>query len=139
VSNTRLQMQGLTELITALRHLPEELTTDAADIVAGAAEHAQREVQTAYPEGPTGNLKRGVVREQNKSKFTTAAIVRSRAKHAWLFEKGSVQRQTATGANRGRMPEAPADKQMIPIVIRNRRRMVDQLKDLVRTAGFIVD
>ena len=32
-------------------------------------------------------------------------------------------RRTDKGANRGRMPEAPADQRMIPIVIRRRRAM----------------
>lgn len=137
--SVRLQMQGLTEFQQALRQLPEELTDEASAIVQAHAEDAQQRIQRAYTEGPTGNLRRGVVKESYKSRFTTNAIVRSRAKHAWLYEKGSQPRRTATGANRGRMPEAPEANRMIPIVIRKRKQMVEALKGLVRRAGFQVD
>lgn len=140
MSNSRLTFTGLTEFKTALRNLPVELTAEGGDIVAGAAERAQRETQAVYPEGPTGNLRRRVTREQgSQSKFGASFSVRSRAPHAHIFEKGTGMRQTAKGANRGRMPEADASQQMIPVVIRNRRLMFDKLKDLVRRAGFQVE
>jgi hypothetical protein len=139
VSNNRVQWQGLTEFRTALRHLPEELTGEATDIVDGTSDSAHREIAAGYPQGPTGNLRRGVSRERQPSKFGASAIVRSRARHSHIFEKGTGQRQTRNGANRGSMPEAPREQQMIPVVIKYRRRMFESLKDLVRRAGFIVE
>lgn len=133
-----LQMNGLTELYRDLRRLPTDLADEAGTIVIAHAELAERQIETGYPEGPTGNLRRGVTTEKNRSKFGSSAIVRSRAKHAFIFEKGTVGRRTSKGYNRGRMPEANVAQQMIPKVIRARRRMVEALKDLVRRAGFEV-
>jgi hypothetical protein len=137
----RIQWQGLTEFKTALRNLPEELTDEGGDIVATASERAQRETQSGYPQGPTGNLRARVTREQESasSKFGASFRVRSGAPHSYIFENGTRTRQTAKGANRGRMPEAAESQKMIPVVIRNRRVMFERLKDLVRKAGFQVD
>lgn len=139
MSRNRLELQGLTELRTALRQLPAELVQEASAIVLAHAEQAQRDIRDGYPTGPTGNLKRGVTVIRTTSRVTTAAIVRSRAPHAYIYEHGTTTRRTDRGANRGRMPEAPVERRMIPKVIRLRRRMVDQLIALVRRAGFTVD
>jgi bacteriophage HK97-gp10 putative tail-component len=137
VSQNRLELDGLTELRAALRHLPAQLTAEADAIIRASADQAKREIQAAYPEGPTGNLKRGVTVQHNASKFFTSAIVRSRAKHAHLFEFGT-RRRTSRRGNRGAMPVAPEGQRMIPIAIRIRRQMVTALIDLVRRAGFEV-
>jgi hypothetical protein len=137
--SSKLVFGGLTEFQRALHALPDDLRQEADAIVQAQAEEAQRQIRTAYPEGPTGNLRRGVTREINSSKFTSRAIVRSRAPHSHLFERGSRDRRTAKGWNRGRMPEAPESQRMIPIVIRRRRAMVAALVDLVRRAGFQVN
>jgi hypothetical protein len=139
MSGVRLQWHGLTEFKTALRNLPDELTDDAGGIVMGTSESVQREVQGNYPTGPTGNLKARVTSEREPSRFGASARVRSRAPHAFIFENGTGQRRTSNGANRGRMPEAPASQQMIPVVIKHRRQMFERLKDLVRKAGFTID
>lgn len=137
--SVKLEMQGLAELRTALRNLPEDLAREGDVIVLAHAEDAARQIQTAYPEGPTGNLKRGVVVERNRSKFYTQGLVKSRAKHAWIFENGTDVRRTSKGANRGRMPQADETKRFIPKVVRLRARMVKQLVELVRRAGFQVN
>ena len=136
---SKLELKGLAEFRRALQQLPEDLAEEASTIVLAQADEAQRQIRTAYPEGPTGNLRRGVTVERNKSKFSTRGIVRSRAPHAHLFERGTGPRRTDKGANRGWMPAADPSEQMIPIVIRRRRAMVEALKDLVRRAGFKVD
>jgi len=144
VSRIILQMNGLDELRAQLRRLPEELATEAGDIVLAHAEGAQREIVSGYPTGPgskkfpPGTLKGRVSIERNRSKVTTAAIIRSRAPHAVIFERGTVRRMTDKGYNRGRMPEASDAQRMIPKVIRWRRKMVDALIELVRRAGFEV-
>lgn len=136
--SSRLELKGMDEFRRALRELPEDLAQEASAIVLAQGEEAQRQIRTAYPQGPTGNLKRGVTVEHNTSKFTTRAIVRSRAKHSSLFERGTKPRRTSKGWNRGTMPEAPESQRMIPIVIRRRRAMVAALIELVRRAGFQV-
>lgn len=138
MSHNRLQMNGLDELRRELRQLPEDLAREASAIILAHAEDAGRRVRTAYPEGPTGNLKHRVTVNQEAGRFGTRALVRSRAPHAWIFEKGTRDRRTHSGANRGRMPAAPESQQMIPIVIRVRRLMVAALIQLVEKAGLTV-
>jgi len=135
----RLEMQGLSELRAALRNLPEDLAAEADVIVQAQAAEAQRQIQQAYAEGPTGNLRRMVTRTKESSRYGSAALVRSRAPHSHLYERGSKPRKTATGANRGAMPEAPDVNRMIPIVVRRRRVMVEALIAMVRKAGFLVE
>jgi hypothetical protein len=133
-----LKWEGRDQFLAALRNLPEDLAEEAAVIVESHAAEAERQTREGYPEGPTGNLKRGVTREQNRSKFGVGAIVRSRAKHAHLFESGTKTRRTSKGANRGAMPKPPESERFIPKAIRIRARMTRALIDLVRRAGFEV-
>lgn len=122
---------GLTEFKNALKKLPAELTEEAAAIVVSHAYEAERLVEGAYPEGPTGNLRRGVTtKAENSSRFGASATVKSGARHAHLFE----------GGYRGKAPrrQVPDNQKMIPIVIRVRRRMVQQLIHMVQKAGLVV-
>jgi hypothetical protein len=137
--SAKVQMNGLDELRAELRRLPEELATEAGDIVLAHAEAAKRDVQSDYPTGKTGNLKRRVSVLRNRSKVTTQAIVKGTAPHAFIFEKGTVNRQTDKGWNRGRMPEAPESQRAIPKFIRARAKMIEALKQLVRSKGAQVD
>jgi hypothetical protein len=134
-----VKLEGLEAFRRALRNLPEDLKNDAAEIVRGTADDAKGEVQRVYHEGPTGNLRRGVTKQEEHGRFGVSAVVRSRAKHSLIYERGTQARRTRTGANRGRMPEAPESDRMIPIVVKHRKRMTERLKDLVRKAGFQVD
>jgi hypothetical protein len=136
----RLQLQGMTEFRAALRQLPEDLADEAGVIVQAQAENVAGQIESGYPQGPTGNLKRGVtVASSSASRFGAGAIVRSRAPHASIFEKGTTQRRTGKGWNRGAMPQPDVSQRMIPKVIRARQRMMAALIDLVRRAGFQVE
>lgn len=128
---TRFVFEGLDDLRNALRRLPADLRDDAAAIVEGHARHALEDVRVAYPQGPTGNLRRllQVSRGQSGS-FGVAVTVRSRAPHAWIFEKGTKPRH-----GRGRMP---AGQVFVPTVIRRRGQMQQALVGLVRKAGLQV-
>jgi hypothetical protein len=152
---TKLELKGLTEFRKALQNLPEDLREEADVIVQAQADEALRQIQAVYPVRttnlspgprrktrffPPGNLRARVTRSrEERSRFTSRAIVRSRAPHAHLFEEGTKRRKNAKGANRGAMPQAPIGQRMIPIVIRRRRVMVEALKDVVRKAGFQVN
>lgn len=136
--SSRVELKGMEEFKAALRNLPANLQREGEVIVMAQAEEARRTIQLGYPEGPTGNLKRGVSLERAASQFGAAAIVKARAKHAWIFENGTQNRRTSKGANRGRMPKASPSEAFIPKAIRARRRMVAALVDLVRKAGFEV-
>lgn len=127
---------GLDELRTALLNLPAELTAQAVGIVSAAADDAAAEIKAAYPEGETGNLKRGVrVGTRGGGDHTVRRVVRSTAPHATLFETGTQTRQTALGYNRGFMPGANI---FVPVVVRRRRVMFEALVAIVEQAGLDV-
>lgn len=134
----RFHMEGLDEFRVELRKIPAGLVADAAAVVFAHAEDAQRQIAAGYPQGPTGNLKRGVVVERQKGNLRVFARVRSRAPHAHLFEKGTRVRTTREGWNRGRMPPAPEAARMVPKVVRLRRRMELVLMGLLERYGFLV-
>jgi len=131
-----LTLIGLDELRAALLALPGELTAKAVGIVSAAADGAAAEIKAAYPEGETGNLKRGVrVGTKGGGDFTVRRVVRSTAPHATLFETGTQTRQTALGYNRGFMPGANI---FVPVVVRRRRAMFEDLVAIVEQAGLDV-
>lgn len=134
-----MTFDGLPSFREALRRAPEHIKAEADDVVRETASSVARDVQTSYPEGPTGNLKRGVTSRHERSAFGVSALVRSRARHASIFEKGTAQRQTKRGANRGAMPQPPEAERAIPKFIRARQRMTEALIDVVRRAGFEVE
>lgn len=136
--SARVQLEGLDAFYDALRKLPEDLAHEAGVVIEAQASEMARAAQAAYPEGPTGNLRAGVTMEVNRSKWGSSAIVRSRARHAWIFEHGSKPRVTRRGAARGVMPKAPRDQAFIPKAIAARRRITEALIEIVRRAGFEV-
>ncbi len=148
-------MSGLEELRAELRKLPEDLATEAGDIVLAHAEMAKRDVQAGYPVRtsnmnpgpnrktpwyPPGNLQRRITVQRNRSKVASAASVRVTAPHAAIFEFGTDKRTTEKGWNRGRMPKADEATAAIPKFMRARFRMVEALKEMVRrVSGAQVD
>jgi len=143
-NRVHLQLDGVATLSEALRNLPAELRDQAMEIVRDHVDQAEGEIRAAYPEGPTGNLRRGLRQDRGTAGNWGASIVlKSTAKHAFLFETGSEYahpdlawvRRTRAGAARGRMP---AGKVFIPAVIRWRRKMVEALVAFVEKAGFTV-
>jgi hypothetical protein len=138
--SSKLELKGLTEFQRALRSLPDDLRNEAAVIVLAHRDYAQRHVHSAYAEGRTGRLRRGVSGDQDVSRFAVRGVLRSRAPHANLWEQQNPpkKRRTAQGYNRGTMRTTPESQKMIPIVIRRRRAMVHALIELVKRAGFQV-
>jgi hypothetical protein len=134
----KVDLQGFADFRAALRALPEDLAHEGSDIVVAHATEAQREIRGGYPQGPTGNLRRGVTLDVDRNAFGTVATVKSHAQHAHLYEAGTKRRTTRSGANRGVMPPAPEGNRMIPKVIRIRARMRQALIELVKRAGFTV-
>jgi hypothetical protein len=135
---SKLVLEGLTELRRELRNLPEDLAREAGVIVTAQAELAKDQIQRAYPE-KTGHLRSGITVNRDHDRYGAAAIVRSRAKHAHLYEYGTRPRRTNAGANRGSMPQAPDANRMIPIIVRRRRAMMVGLIALLERIGFKVE
>jgi len=131
-----LTIAGLAELRAQLRNLPAHLAAEAGPIVTRHATRAKDAIVEGYPTGPTGNLKRGVKLDViGVSGAGAVARVRSTAKHAVIFENGSQVRHTKTGANRGSMPPG---RVFVPIVIRERKAMHEELVELVQREGLTV-
>jgi len=135
---------GLDELKAALKNLPADLTELAEAIVTEAANGAAAEIRAAYPEGETGNLRRGVrvsakTGGKLSSQFGVGRVVRSTAPHAWIFETGPQTRYNvsrngvllAKPAHRGFMPGANI---FVPVAQRWRRDMYEDLTAVVDQA-----
>ena len=137
VGSTELQIHGLDELRQALRRLPPELVRDAGPIVHAAAEETGRSIRATYEaHRKTGNLAEHVAIDIAGDAVSATARVRSTAKHAWLFERGSGPRRWAkNGKATGVMPATPT---LVPIAVRRRSIMVAALVDLVEKAGLTV-
>ncbi len=139
MSSVRLTFEGINELRAGLQKLPQELTEKAARVVQATARQVGQEVQLNYPRGRTGNLKAGVrVSIEGSTSVSAKGIVRSAAPHAHLYENGTSRRQTNSGANRGRMPQGPTESRVGPRASRARRRMYEQLIEIVQEAGLTV-
>lgn len=120
--------QGMAQLISALQRLPEQLKTDAHDVVEDAAIDMKAEVDAVYDRHRvTGNLAAGTRIEREGP---LRIRVRNRERHVHLFERGTVVRQTrSTGAHRGAMPARPT---FVPAAVRHRQRMWRRLSALLR-------
>ena len=129
---------GLNELRRALNALPQDLAQEAHAIVHAHAVSAERDIEQGYPEGPTGNLKGGVTLSIEGARAGVTAIVRSRAPHASIFERGTRRRMTRKGANRGTMPQPPFSQRMIPKAIAWRERMYRALIAMCERHGLLV-
>lgn len=139
MSNNQFEWAGLAELRAALRALPSELTGEASHIVGGSADDAATEVKAHYARGKTGNLINGVVVEHiDPGPFAAGAVVKSKAKQAWMYENGTQVRHTQTGANRGVMPPAKPGRAFIPTIIRKRKQMYERLAELLKRHGLQV-
>jgi hypothetical protein len=143
VADNRIRLEGLTELRAAFRQLPRDTQQEVSVIVQAHAEEAKRKMEAAYPvrtygeRRNRGNLRKGLTIEARYDPTTAHAVVRNKAKHAWIYEHGSKGkvRQWANGKKTGVMP---AGDVFIPIAIQARRRMHAALVDVVRRAGFDV-
>jgi hypothetical protein len=132
---TTLRIEGLFELKEELRNLPSHLRSLAKSIVEGTAREAAAAIVAAYPER-TGNLKKGVRVHYTEytGQYGVRVRVRNTAKHAFIFEEGTVARHNGIRAT-GMMP---AGNVFIPRVIRYRRGMYLRLKQLLEGEGFKV-
>jgi hypothetical protein len=127
---------GLTELLAALKAMPETCAGEAAHLVDGAANGAYVDISGAYPIR-TGNLRKGMrLQRVVKKGLEVGAEVKNVAPHANLFEIGTQARHTKIGANRGSMPPGHV---FVPRILKARRRLTQDLKDMVvRTTGATV-
>lgn len=130
MSSVTFELRNLNQFITELRQIPTELKGEATTIIVDAAHAAQAEIVAAYPQGPTGNLKRGVtVTIEAMGPHGVSAKVRSSAEHAWLWEHGR--------SRWGEISDPPAPV-FIPTMMRMRRAMYARLAALLGQHGLAV-
>lgn len=133
---SRFEIKGRDEFLQALRELPEQLRAEGINLVKGRANGAQVNIKTAYLEHKvTGNLAAHVKVDIEESAVGIVANVKSTAKHAFIFEHGTMVRKNKKGANRGSMP---AGNIYIPAMVRARRLLTDDLMGLLERAGLVV-
>ena len=131
-----LKINGLKELVEALKKLPAELVTEAGPIVAAQADEMAHHVRAYYAaHRKTGNLEAHLNVTTEIDAVSATARVKNTAFHAKLFERGTGLR-SYNGASRGSMPKAD---DFIPIAIVRRKIMLAALVDLVRRAGLTVE
>lgn len=124
------------ELIRGLGQMSEHVQSEAAGLVRSTAEVMAARVRSRYTRR-TGTLQDRVMVEAASRGQESAGVsgslrwkVRSRAPHAHLYERGTIERVIAsTGASRGRMPAKPT---FVPEAVRARARMRQELIALVQ-------
>lgn len=133
----RVRWTGLDAFRRAMQTDPDRLTGESGRIIEGNANAAGVALRTAYgAHRRSGKLQDSVVVDERKpGRFGIRFTVRVKAKHAHLFEFGSVARYTKLGEFRGRMPARPT---FIPIHRKWQRRMYDELKVMLTRHGYLV-
>ena len=130
-----LRIDGVSDLVRDLTRLPETLGEAAAPSVDQAATDAEATIRANYPR------RSGALRDGLRSETVTDDPAHPRlrlvndAPHAVVYEYGSELRHTATGAPRGRMPAA---HNFVPVVVREKRDLVEDVIDLVEREGLTV-
>ncbi len=129
---------GLEQLRAALQQVPDYIDEQASDEVQRTMQKAAATLRATYPQGDTGNLRKGVRTRfrLNKRGFAVGTVT-STAPHAQLWEFGTVNRHTQKGWNRGRMI-AQYNRGLVGIAQRERRDMLAALIALVNNTGFKV-
>ena len=138
--SARMTIDGLPELLAALRNLPQDLLDEGTGIVDDQGQAAEAEIKANYDAHAfTGKLSRSVVREEQPAgRWGHAVVIRAKAKHAGLFERGTAARHTSQGSYRGVMPPAPPMHRFIPVMERKRRAMFANLRRLLEAHGLLV-
>ena len=116
--------KGMAALLADLQALGPTVSREAGNIIQATTNSMALDVKSSYP-SDDGDLRKGVVIDD---RGPLVKRVRSRAKHAHIFERGTVRRRTHTGADRGTMPPGNV---FVPRAIKWRARMVDQLVNMV--------
>jgi hypothetical protein len=133
--SAHIRWDGFDSFLREFQALPEALRTEGLAIVQEETTGAAVEITQRYGR-KTGTMARRVRVEFPNSKLLVGAVV-SAAPHAHLYEFGTGNRQTAKGANRGRMPAADPPV-IIPIARKRRARMRRRLVELLRRHGFAI-
>lgn len=133
MNSASVQWTGMKELIAELTTAPTEIRQDGMVILKDELEAAADEIRAAYPQGPTGNLKRGVAVVIPNSQVLVGSV-KSTSPESHLYEFGTQARQSR-GGNRGAVRPHPVT---VPIANKHRREMFERLKEMLANMGFQV-
>ena len=140
--STEFRIDGLDELMAALRALPKELASEASAIVERSARTAFNQISANYAgHNHTGKLERSMKLETERTAFGAIATVKNTDPIAYVFENGSVARHYITKRNgvvhvTGSMPPMHA---FIPVMSRVRlEQMYPALKRMLEAHGLEV-
>jgi hypothetical protein len=131
-----VRLEGMAELIRELTNAPKDIREGGLAIVREEVEGAAEEMRNAYP----GGLKR-TVKVDFPSSTLLIGTVKNTSPHSHLYEFGTQQRQTASGASRGVMHGRTGGGGRpitVPIAKRRRRQMFERLKQMLKDKGFEV-
>ena len=146
----RPKWSGMDELRKTLATIPATMQPDVQALVLYHARAAEGALRGRYALGPTGNLRRGVRLESARAGrgFGPAAVLVSKAPHAWIYEQGTDPRQGRGGnalgkgsraggklANRG---FSPAHHTFWNTVEPEGQRLYTDLVSLLTRRGFEV-
>jgi len=139
MAKSLLVWDGLAELRAELQKLPEQLTGEAAHLIEAAANSAKVDIAAAYP-WRTGNLrKKTTVAVLARKGLIVGAVVKNTSKLATVVENGSQARHylTVNGVKHltGKMP---AQHVFVPRIVKARRKLTQDLKDMVARHGAVV-
>jgi hypothetical protein len=115
---------GLDSFMNELRTLTADLVDEANAILTASAQAAQRDIAAAYP-SKSGALRRGLTLKPSRGTVLAGLELVQLAPHANIYEGGTVERQTHTLANRGRMPANPTFR---PIAAAYRRTAISDIE-----------
>ena len=121
-----MDIRGFAKLRETFAGMALDLRDQAVPVLKKHADAAAARLVTAYPKGPTGNLRAGVTVTERPGKTTSIVYrVRSGAPHAHLYEFGTA---------RGQRPRAT----FLPITGEERTTATGEIIAIVATAGFLV-
>lgn len=128
-----VKLEGFEALRHALVTMPQEIRAEAMEIVRDETEGAAVEISQAYARR-SGTLA-ARVKTSYPASGAMVGVALSTAPHSHLYEFGTRQRKTKSGANRGAMPANAVTPQ---IAKRRRERMARRLIEMVKRFGFEV-
>jgi len=136
MATATLTLTGTDAFAAWLAQLPPTVSTEARQLVHGAAQRTVVELHSAYPPRRAKSRSRfeplqnvWFVTDKDADALHPRAEVAHREILAVWSEKGTKPRVTKKGWPRGRMPPAPV---FVPLVVREQRQLRDALVALVR-------
>lgn len=131
----KMQWDGMDQLRREFASVPREVRAEAKVIAHDSAEAAATDLRVEYDRHRVTGTLSARVKTDHFQGDVISSVVRSSAPHSFIFDRGTADRRTRSGAFRGRMPAA---KTFGPITNKHRDSMTRQLFGLLSRRGFEV-